>query len=109
VRVGLPHRLEQTLDDLEYLTFAAQPMAPETSAIESSSASPDGTALAGEASWWRPCWPALGRHRLPLLQCSRWPFLDGACPRCGRWPPSSGGRSFREAFVNTLLAGVLAV
>jgi uncharacterized membrane protein len=30
------HRLEQTLDDLEYLTFAAQPMAPETSAAESS-------------------------------------------------------------------------
>ena len=30
------HRLEQTLDDLEYLTFAAQPMAPEASAVESS-------------------------------------------------------------------------
>lgn len=29
-------RLEQTLDDLEYLTFAAQPMTPETPAIESS-------------------------------------------------------------------------
>lgn len=28
--------LEQTLDDLEYLTFAAQPMAPEASAVESS-------------------------------------------------------------------------
>jgi uncharacterized membrane protein len=33
------HRLEQTLEDLEYLTFAAQPMAPEASAIEASSAS----------------------------------------------------------------------
>jgi polysaccharide biosynthesis protein PelG len=32
------HRLEQTLDDLEYLTFAAQPMAPEASAVESSPA-----------------------------------------------------------------------
>jgi uncharacterized membrane protein len=32
------HRLEQTLEDLEYLTFAAQPMAPEASAIEASSA-----------------------------------------------------------------------
>jgi uncharacterized membrane protein len=31
-------RLEQTLDDLEYLTFAAQPMAPATSTIESSPA-----------------------------------------------------------------------
>lgn len=31
-------RLEQTLDDLEYLTFAAQPMAPETPTIESSPA-----------------------------------------------------------------------
>lgn len=31
------HRLEQTLDDLECLTFAAQPMAPEASAVESSS------------------------------------------------------------------------
>jgi uncharacterized membrane protein len=31
------HRLEQTLDDLVYLTFAAQPMAPEASAAESSS------------------------------------------------------------------------
>jgi uncharacterized membrane protein len=31
------HRLEQTLDDLEYLTFAAQPTAPEASAAESSS------------------------------------------------------------------------
>ena len=30
------HRLEQTLDDLEYLTFAAQPMAPEASAVEAS-------------------------------------------------------------------------
>ena len=30
------HRLEQTLDDLEYLTFATQPMAPAASAIESS-------------------------------------------------------------------------
>jgi uncharacterized membrane protein len=30
------HRLEQTLDDLEYLTFAAQPMAPAASAVESS-------------------------------------------------------------------------
>jgi len=30
------HRLEQTLEDLEYLTFAAQPMAPETSAVEAS-------------------------------------------------------------------------
>ncbi len=29
-------RLEETLEDLEYLTFAAQPMAPETPAIESS-------------------------------------------------------------------------
>ena|GEM_PF-5192868 len=33
------HRLEQTLEDLEYLTFAAQPMAPEASAVEASSAS----------------------------------------------------------------------
>ncbi len=33
------HRLEQTLEDLEYLTFAAQPMAAEASAIEASSAS----------------------------------------------------------------------
>jgi uncharacterized membrane protein len=32
------HRLEQTLDDLEYLTFAAQSMAPETSAVGSSPA-----------------------------------------------------------------------
>jgi uncharacterized membrane protein len=31
-------RREQTLDDLEYLTFAAQPMAPETSAVGSSPA-----------------------------------------------------------------------
>jgi uncharacterized membrane protein len=30
------HRLEQTLDDLEYLTFAAQPMAPEAPAIQAS-------------------------------------------------------------------------
>jgi uncharacterized membrane protein len=30
------HRIEQTLDDLEYLTFAGQPMAPEASAVESS-------------------------------------------------------------------------
>jgi uncharacterized membrane protein len=29
------HRLEQTLDDLEYLTFAAQPLAPEVPAVES--------------------------------------------------------------------------
>jgi polysaccharide biosynthesis protein PelG len=29
-------RLEQTLDDLEYLTFAAQPMVPEAPAVESS-------------------------------------------------------------------------
>jgi uncharacterized membrane protein len=29
-------RLEETLEDLEYLTFAAQPMAPEAPAIESS-------------------------------------------------------------------------
>ena len=28
------HRLEQTLDDLEYLTFAAQPMTPEAPAVE---------------------------------------------------------------------------
>ena len=33
------HHLEQTLEDLEYLTFAAQPMAPEAPAIEASSAS----------------------------------------------------------------------
>ena len=31
------HRLELTLEDLEYLTFAAQPMAPEVSAVEASS------------------------------------------------------------------------
>jgi polysaccharide biosynthesis protein PelG len=31
------HRLEQILGDLEYLTFAAQPMAPEVSAVEASS------------------------------------------------------------------------
>jgi polysaccharide biosynthesis protein PelG len=31
-------RLEQTLEDLEYLTFAAQPMAPESPTIESSPA-----------------------------------------------------------------------
>jgi uncharacterized membrane protein len=30
------HRLEETLDDLEYLTFAAQPLAPEVTAVESS-------------------------------------------------------------------------
>ncbi len=30
------HRLEQTLDDLEYLTFAAQPMNPDPAAVESS-------------------------------------------------------------------------
>jgi uncharacterized membrane protein len=30
------HRIEQTLDDLEYLTFAGQPMAPEASTVESS-------------------------------------------------------------------------
>jgi uncharacterized membrane protein len=30
------HRLEQTLEDLEYLTFAAQPMAPEAPAVEAS-------------------------------------------------------------------------
>lgn len=30
------HRLEQALEDLEYLTFAAQPMAPEASAVEAS-------------------------------------------------------------------------
>jgi len=30
------HRLEQTLDDLECLTLAVQPMAPEASAVESS-------------------------------------------------------------------------
>jgi len=30
------HRLELLLDDLEYLTLAAQPMAPEASAVESS-------------------------------------------------------------------------
>ena len=29
---------QKTLEDLEYLTFAAQPMAPEASAIEASSA-----------------------------------------------------------------------
>jgi uncharacterized membrane protein len=29
-------RLEQTLADLEYLTFAAQPMVPEAPAVESS-------------------------------------------------------------------------
>ena len=30
------HRLEQSLDDQECLTFAAQPMTPEASAVESS-------------------------------------------------------------------------
>ena len=33
------HRLEQTLEDFEYLTFAPQPMVPEASAIEASSTS----------------------------------------------------------------------
>ncbi|MEX2222764.1 MAG: exopolysaccharide Pel transporter PelG [Candidatus Rokuibacteriota bacterium] len=33
-------RLEQTLDDLEYLTFAAQPLAPEASTVESSDSAP---------------------------------------------------------------------
>ena len=88
------HRLEQTLDDLEYLTFAAQPMAPEASAVESSPPRPpDGTALGGRGhAGGGPAGPARGRHRLSAA-----PRALGGLPRRRRAHAAAAARLLRAA------------
>jgi len=104
------HRLEQTLDDLEYLTFGAQPMAPETSAVESSSASRlMAPRSAGEATLVAALLGLLAAAIVyPLLQVLSVAFLDGGVPTL-RPLAAFLGRRLPRGVREHAVAGVLAV